>query len=136
MDERATDAQGGIQMAKRKFGTLGDEAQVLEVIRRMNSDGKTPTVIAKALTDLGHTTRAGHAFSRQGVLSLVVDLDRARRVVLDLRQRSTRLSESLIEVEALAATDASCAKINARVQTLQDGGLPQVEAIQEAVGVA
>ena len=123
-------------MAKPKFGTLGDEAQVLEVIRRMNSDGKTPTVIAKALTGLGHTTRAGHAFSRQGVLSLVVDLDRSRRVILDLRQRSGRLSESLAEFRTLAQVDASCARINAQVQTLLEGGLPQVEAIQEAVGAA
>ena len=123
-------------MGKRRFGTLGNEAQILEVIRRLNDAGKPPTVIAKALTDLGHTTRNGKPFSRQGILSLAIDLDPARRVKLDLRQRAGRLAESLAEVEALASTDSSCATITAQVQTLQAGGLPQVAAIQQAVGAA
>ena len=122
-------------MAKPKFGTIGDEAQVLEVIRRMNDDGKLPTQILRALTSAGHTARSGKPFSRQGIQSLVVDQNRARRVVLDLRQRSSRLSESLAEFRTLAAKDASCARINAQVQSLQEGGLPQLEAIQSAVGV-
>ena len=63
-------------MAKPRFGTIGDEAQVLEVIRRMNDDGKLPTQILRALTSAGYTTRSGQPFSRQGVSSIVVDLDR------------------------------------------------------------
>ena len=119
-------------MGKARFGTVGDEAEILSVIRRMADAGDKQIQILKALTSAGHTTRSGKPFSRQAVQKIVVDLDRARRVRLDLRQRSGWLSESLAEVEALSLTDASCA----RVQTLQAGGLPQVEAIQEAVGAA
>ena len=123
-------------MAKPKFGTVGSEAEILDVVQRMCDAGNKQTVIVKALKYAGFTTRSGTPFSRQNVQKIVVDLDRARRVKLDLRQRSGRLSESLAEVEALSATDASCALILAQVQTLLEGGLPQVEAIQEAVGVA
>ena len=123
-------------MGQAKFGSLGDEREILEVIRRMHDAGKLPTQILKELTSAGHVTRNGKPFSRQAVQSLVVDQNRARRVVLDLRQRSSRLAESLAEIETLAAQDASCARISETVQSLQEGGLPQVEAIQEAVGVA
>ena len=116
-------------MGKPKFGTVGVEDEILEVIRRMSDDGKPPTVIVKALTAGGYRTRSGRPFSRQGIQTLVVDLDRARRVKLDLRQRSSRLSESLAELRTLSATDSSCAKINAQVWTLQAG----VQAIAEAV---
>ena len=122
-------------MGKARFGTVGNEAEVLEVIRRMRDAGKLPSQILKTLTSAGHVTRSGKPFSRQGIQSICVDQNRARRVRLDLRQRSSRLSESLAEVEALSATDITCAQINARVQTLQAGGLPQLEAIQEAVAV-
>ena len=111
-------------MGKAKFGSLGDEREILEIIRRMSDAGDKPTQILRSLTDAGYTARSGKPFTRQGVQSLVIDLDRARRVKLDLRQRSSRLSESLAEVEALSATDSSCAKINARVQTLQAGSRP------------
>ena len=123
-------------MGKARFGTVGNEAEILSVIRRMNDAGYKQIQILKALTSAGFTTRSGKPFSRQGVQSIVVDLDRARRVRLDLRQRSGWLSQSLAEARTLSATDASCALILARLQTLQAGGLPQVEAIQEAVGVA
>ena len=123
-------------MGKKRFGTIGDEAEILEIVRRMTSDGKQPTQILRALTSSGFKTRSGTQFSAQGVTSIVIDLDRARRVKLDLRQRSGRLAESLAEVGTLSATDASCALILERLQTLQAGGLPQVEAIREAVGVA
>ena len=118
-------------MGRPKFGDVGDEREILSVIRRMNDAGDKQAQILRALTSAGYTTRSGKSFSRQGIQSLVVDQNRARRVVLDLRQRSSRLSESLAEVEALSATDASCAKINAQVQTLQAG----VQAIAEAVAV-
>ena len=101
----------------------------------MNDAGDKQAQILRALTSAGHVTRTGKSFSRQGIQSIVVDLDRARRVKLDLRQRSGRLAESLAEVEKLSKTDASCARINAQVQSLQAGGLPQVEAIAEAVAV-
>ena len=123
-------------MGKARFGTVGNEAEILEVIRRMADDGDKPTHILRRITRAGHTTRSGKPFSRQAVQKIVVDLDRARRVKLDLRQRSGRLAESLAEVRSLSATDASCAGILAQVQTLLEGGLPQVEAIQEAVGAA
>ena len=122
-------------MAKPKFGTVGDEAQVLELIRRMNDDGDKPTQILGALTAAGYRSRTGKPFLRQGIQSLVVDLDRARRVVLDLRQRSSLLAESLVEIKALSKTDATCAVITERVQSLQAGGRPQVAAIAEAVKV-
>ena len=121
-------------MAKPRFGTVGNEGEILELIRKMNADGKQPVEILRAITAAGHLTRSGTPFSAQGVQSLIIDCDRARRVKLDLRQRSSRLSESLAEVQALSKVDSSCAKINARVQSLQAGGLPQVEAIAEAVG--
>ena len=123
-------------MGKARFGTVGNEAEILSVIRRMNDAGDKQAQILRALTSAGHVTRTGKSFSRQGIQSIVVDLDRARRVKLDLRQRSGWLSQSLAEVETLSATDASCALILAQVQTLLEGGLPQVKAIQEAVGVA
>ena len=122
-------------MGKPRFGTIGNEAEILEIVRRMTSDGSQPTQIQRALTAAGFKTRSGTQFSAQGVTSIVIDLDRARRVKLDLRQRAGRLAESLAEVEKLSATDASCARINAQVQTLQAGGLPQVAAIAEAVAV-
>ena len=123
-------------MARPKFGTVGAENEILNIIRSMHGDGKPPTEIVKALADAGYRTRNGLPFSRQGVSSIIIDSDRARRVVLDLRQRSGRLSESWAEFRMLASTDASCAQISARVETLQEGGLPQVEAIAEAVAVA
>ena len=123
-------------MGRPKFGDVGDEREILSVIRRMNDAGDKQAQILRALTSAGFTTRSGKPFSRQAVQKIVVDLDRGRRVRLDLRQRSGRLAESLAEVEALSATDASCARLSARVQTLQAGGLGEVSAIQEAVGAA
>ena len=122
-------------MGKARFGTIGNEAQILELIRRMTDAGDRQSAILRALMDAGFTTRSGKPFSRQAVQKIVVDLDRARRVKLDLRQRSSRLSESLAEARTLSATDASCALILAQVQTLLEGGLPQVDAIAEAVAV-
>ena len=57
-------------------------------------------------------------------------------VKLDLRARALRLAESLEEINSLAATDQSCKVIAKRVLTLQASGLPQVAAIQQAVGAA
>ena len=122
-------------MGKARFGTVGNEAQILELIRRMTDAGDKQATILRALTSAGYTTRGDKPFSRQAVQKIVVDLDRGRRVRLDLRQRSGRLAESLAEVEKLAATDASCARITRRVETLQAGGLGQVQAIAEAVAV-
>ena len=122
-------------MGRPKFGDVGDEREILSVIRRMNDAGDKQATILRALASAGYTTRGGKPFSRQAVQKIVVDLDRGRRVRLDLRQRSSRLSESLAEARTLSATDASCALILAQVQTLLEGGLPQVDAIAEAVAV-
>ena len=122
-------------MGKARFGSLGDEREILEVIRRMTDAGDKQATILRALASAGYTTRGGKPFSRQAVQKIVVDLDRARRVKLDLRQRSSWLSESLAEVEKLAATDASCGRITRRVERLQADGLGQVQAIAEAVAV-
>ena len=129
-------ARGGFQNGKPRFGTIGDEAEILSVVRRMTSDGKQPTQSSGHSRRRDSRPRSGTQFSAQGITSIVIDLDRARRVRLDLRQRAGRLSESLAEVEALSKTDAGCAKINAQVRSLQADGLPQVQAIAEAVGAA
>ena len=63
--------------ANRTYLTL------LELVRRMSDAGDKPTQILRSLTDAGYTARSGKPFSRQGIQTLVVDLDRARRVKLD-----------------------------------------------------
>lgn len=122
-------------MANSRFGTVGQEQDVLALIRRMDGEGKVTSQILQAVSDAGYTARSGKPFTRQGIERLVTDLDPVRRVRLDLRQRASRLAESLAQVEKLSATDKSCALISAQVQNLQRAGVPQVQAVAEAVAV-
>ena len=123
-------------MPRPRFGSVGQESEILGRIRTMREAGSTLAGIAEALREAGFVTRAGTNHSVATVSRILIECDDVHRTVQDLSKQAALLSTTISKFRMLAAKDASCARINAQVQTLQEGGLPQVEAIAQAVGVA